>query len=122
MHFEGLWIVYSGEVYNYKELRIELESAGCKFRSDSDTEVILLAYHKWGPDCVNRFNGMWAFCIYDSHKRILFLSRDRFGVKPLYYYFDGCRFMFASELKAIRPFLQNVQINNKALNYFFYQK
>lgn len=122
MQFEGLQIVYNGEVYNYQELRTELESAGYHFHSDTDTEVILLSYHRWGPDCVNRFNGMWAFCIYDPHKRTLFLSRDRFGIKPLYYFFDGQRFIFASELKAIRPIAGNLQMNTTAVNYFFYQK
>jgi asparagine synthase (glutamine-hydrolysing) len=122
MRYEHLQIVYNGEVYNYLELRMELESAGYQFHSDTDTEVILLAYHRWGADCVNRFNGMWAFCIYDAQKKTLFLSRDRFGVKPLYYYFDGDRFLFASELKAIRPLIGDVRINTTAVNYFFYQK
>ncbi|MCE5185463.1 MAG: asparagine synthase (glutamine-hydrolyzing) [Planctomycetaceae bacterium] len=122
MSFEGLQIVHNGEIYNFQELRRELESAGYQFHSDTDTEVLLLAYHRWGADCVNRFNGMWAFCIYDAHKRTLFLSRDRFGVKPLYYYFDGAKFVFASELKAIRPIVGNLQVNGAAVNYFFYQK
>jgi asparagine synthase (glutamine-hydrolysing) len=122
MRFENLQIVYNGEVYNYQELRKEVESAGYHFHSDTDTEVILLAYHRWGSDCVNRFNGMWAFCIYDADKRTLFLSRDRFGVKPLYYYFDGRRFIFASELKAIRPIAGNLRMNPAAVNFFFYQK
>lgn len=122
MGFEGLQIVYNGEVYNYRQLRTELESAGYQFRSDTDTEVILLAYHHWGQDCVTRFNGMWAFCIYDAHRKTLFLSRDRFGIKPLYYYYDGQRFIFASELKAIRPIAGDLRINAAAVNYFFYQK
>lgn len=122
MQFEHLQIVYNGEVYNYLELRKELESAGYRFHSGTDTEVILLAYHRWGTDCVNRFNGMWAFCIYDAQKKTLLLSRDRFGVKPLYYYFDGDRFIFASELKAIRPLAGDLQIDATAVNYFFYQK
>lgn len=122
MGYNGLEIVYNGEIYNYRQLRAELESAGYHFFSDTDTEVILLAYHRWGTDCVNRFNGMWAFCIYDSLKKILFLSRDRFGVKPLYYFFDGQRFVFASELKSIRLIAENCQINPAAVNYFFYQK
>lgn len=122
MSFEGLQIVYNGEVYNFQDLRQELEAAGYQFHSGTDTEVILLAYHRWGPDCVNRFNGMWAFCIYDPRKKTLFLSRDRFGVKPLYYYFDGGRFIFASELKAIRALVPDLRINVTAVNYFFYQK
>jgi asparagine synthase (glutamine-hydrolysing) len=122
MHFGHLHIVYNGEIYNFQELRPELETAGYTFHSDTDTEVILLAYHRWGADCVNRFNGMWAFCIYDAQKKTLFLSRDRFGVKPLYYYFDGNRFIFASELKAIRPLVPDLRMNTTAVNYFFYQK
>jgi asparagine synthase (glutamine-hydrolysing) len=122
MQFEHLQIVYNGEVYNYLELRTQLQSAGYHFQSDTDTEVILLSYHCWGADCVNRFNGMWAFCIYDAQKKTLFLSRDRFGVKPIYYYFDGDKFIFASELKAIRPLIGDLKINPAAVNYFFYQK
>ena len=94
------WIVFNGEIYNFVELRKELESLGYAFKTDSDTEVILAAYIQWGEDCQFRFNGMWAFAIWDSHERRLFLSRDRFGVKPLIYYFAGKRFAFASEMKA----------------------
>jgi asparagine synthase (glutamine-hydrolysing) len=94
------WIVYNGEVYNYLELRIELEKAGHQFRSHCDTEVILAAYAQWGSDCFARFNGMWALAIYDAHTDLLLLSRDRFGVKPLYYWQDGEQFAFASEIKA----------------------
>ncbi|HOK94820.1 MAG TPA: asparagine synthase (glutamine-hydrolyzing) [Anaerohalosphaeraceae bacterium] len=122
MGYNGLQIIYNGEIYNYRQLRSELESAGYRFSSDTDTEVILQAYHRWGTDCVHRFNGMWAFCIYDSSKKLLFLSRDRFGVKPLYYFFDGRHFVFASELKAIRLSTGNFRINPAAVNYFFYQK
>jgi asparagine synthase (glutamine-hydrolysing) len=93
-------ITYNGEVYNFLELRRELEAAGFRFRTTSDTEVITVAYHHWGPDCVLRFNGMWAFAIWDGERRELFLSRDRFGVKPLRYTLDSRRFAFASELKA----------------------
>lgn len=94
------WITFNGEIYNFLELRDELEALGHCFRSDSDTEVILAAYTQWGEDCQFKFNGMWAFAIWDSKERILFLSRDRFGVKPLHYFFDGKRFAFASEMKA----------------------
>ena len=89
MRFEHLVITYNGEIYNFKEIREELKSAGYVFHSETDTEVVLCSYHRWGESCVNRFNGMWAFCIYDSKENILFLSRDRFGIKSLYYYFDG---------------------------------
>jgi asparagine synthase (glutamine-hydrolysing) len=94
------WLTYNGEVYNYLELREELRSLGHHFVSDSDSEVILAAYAQWGPDCQLRFNGMWAFAIWDARERRLFLSRDRFGVKPLHYSDHAGAFVFASELKA----------------------
>ena len=96
-----LWIVYNGEVYNFRKLREELEKRGYIFNSSTDTEVILAAYMEWGPECVERFNGMWAFAIYDVKKREVFLSRDRFGIKPLYYYYDGQNIIFSSEIKGI---------------------
>ena len=95
------WIVFNGEIYNFMELRKELESRGYSFRSSTDTEVVLAAYMEWGEKCVERFNGMWAFAIYDADNGILFLSRDRFGIKPLYYHYDGERFIFSSEIKAL---------------------
>jgi asparagine synthase (glutamine-hydrolysing) len=95
------WIVFNGEVYNYVELREELRGLGCEFRTDSDTEVILAAYHRWGEACLERFNGMWGLAIFDSLKRTLFLARDRFGVKPLYYVAGHDGFAFASEVKAL---------------------
>jgi asparagine synthase (glutamine-hydrolysing) len=122
MKFKNLVIVYNGEVYNFKKLREQLKAKGYNFTSDSDTEVVLYSYHQWGPACVDRFNGMWAFCIYDNQKNTLFLSRDRFGIKPLYYYFDGSRFVFASSLKAIRKHNLALNISTPALNFFFYQK
>lgn len=94
-------IVFNGEIYNYKEVRLELESLGHSFKNDSDTEVILKAYAQWEEKCVNRFVGMWAFAIYDPKKFRLFLSRDRFGIKPLYYSFSNNKFAFASEIKAL---------------------
>lgn len=93
-------ITYNGEIYNFVELRQELESLGHTFRTDCDTEVLLAAYHQWGPDFVLKMNGMWAFAIWDMEKHELFLSRDRFGVKPLLYLAEPDRFVFASELKA----------------------
>lgn len=94
------WITYNGEVYNHLELRAELEAAGYGFISHSDTEVILAAYDYWGEECLSRFNGMWAFVIYDTKARGLFFARDRFGVKPLYYWVapDGA-LCFGSEIK-----------------------
>ena len=93
------WIVYNGEVYNYRELRLELEQTGYGFLSHSDTEVIIAAYQKWGKECLSRFNGMFAFLIYDSKEHRLFVARDRFGVKPLYYRVSSCGIAFASEIK-----------------------
>lgn len=94
------WMTFNGEIYNYIEIRNELEDLGVKFYSNSDTEVVLSAYKQWGVDCLNRFNGMWAFAIYDHLNKDVFISRDRFGIKPFYYYIshDGS-FCFASEIK-----------------------
>lgn len=97
-----LHLVHNGEIYNYRELRRELEARGHRFVSSTDTEVVLAAYREWGEACVERFNGMWAFALWDSDAERLFCSRDRLGVKPLYYSFDGERLVFASELKAFR--------------------
>ena len=122
MKFNNLMITFNGEIYNFQEIRNELEEKGHRFKSNTDTEIILHSYDEWGKDCISKFNGMWAFCIYDSKNEELFLSRDRFGVKPLYYYFDGKRFIFSSELKAIIKHPIKKEINKKALNYYFYQK
>lgn len=101
MSYQGrYWIVYNGEVYNYIELRKELASAGHQFHSQCDTEVILAAYSQWGTECFSRFNGMWAMALYDAEKDLMVLSRDRFGVKPLYYWRQAGLFAFASEIKA----------------------
>ncbi len=93
-------ITYNGEVYNFLELRSELEAAGYAFRSETDTEVVAAAYAHWGEDCLKRFNGMWAMAIWDPARRVLFVARDRFGIKPLYYLCQRGDFFFASELKA----------------------
>ncbi|MBK5286319.1 MAG: asparagine synthase (glutamine-hydrolyzing) [Bacteroidia bacterium] len=95
------WITYNGEIYNYKELREELKRKGYHFISESDTEVIIYAYKEWGTNCLLRFNGMWAFVIYDTQTKTLFGSRDRFGVKPFYYFHNKEYFAFASEQKAL---------------------
>jgi asparagine synthase (glutamine-hydrolysing) len=97
----SLWIVYNGEVYNYLEIRKELELLGHRMKSQTDTEVILYAYEEWGIDCLRHFNGMWAFAIFDLKRNRIFCSRDRAGVKPFYYLYDGKRFSFASEIKAL---------------------
>ncbi len=122
MRFEHLIIVYNGEIYNFPRLREELRSKGYNFASGTDTEVVLYSYHHWGRACVEKFNGMWAFCIYDKNENTLFLSRDRFGIKPLYYYFDGEKFIFASELKAITRQKLDLKVDVTAVNFFFYQK
>ena len=102
MEYDGLVIVYNGEVYNYVEIRDELEKRGCRFRTESDTEVVLAAYREWGSDCVKRFVGMWAFAIWDKIERELFCSRDRFGIKPFYYIHAGDKFYFGSEYKPLK--------------------
>ena len=95
------WVVYNGEVYNFRELKTELQSFGWVFRSDSDTEVILAAYRQWGLDAVDRFRGMFAFALWDENEGALHLCRDRFGVKPLYYSVRSGLLAFASESKAL---------------------
>lgn len=109
---EGLFIVFNGEIYNYIELKKKLLHK-YDFRTNSDTEVILNAWLEWGENCVKEFNGMWAFAIYDTSRNRLFCSRDRFGIKPFYYYHDKNRFVFASEIKCFRgldnfPFSENI--------------
>ncbi|MBW3011961.1 asparagine synthetase B, partial [Candidatus Woesearchaeota archaeon] len=97
----SLLVVYNGEIYNFQEIRNDLEKKGHKFSSKTDTEVIVHAYEEYGASCLDYFNGMFAFCIYDMNKKQLFLARDRIGIKPLYYYFNKGKFIFASEIKAI---------------------
>ncbi len=96
-----IWVVFNGEIYNYIELRPELEKSGHRFRTNSDTEVIVHAYEQWGRDCLSRFNGQFAFAIYDKTKGEMFMARDRLGVRPIFYAVHGDRFYFASEIKAI---------------------
>jgi asparagine synthase (glutamine-hydrolysing) len=96
-----VWIVHNGEIYNYQEIRKELQSKGYRFVSNTDTEVILHAYQEWGPLCLHKFNGMWAFSIWDARHHLLFCACDRFGIKPFYYFYDRDVFAFASEIKAI---------------------
>jgi asparagine synthase (glutamine-hydrolysing) len=94
-------LVHNGEIYNFQELAAELEAAGCRFSTATDTEVILAAFATWGASCVQRFNGIWAFALWDRQSQTLFLSRDRFGVKPLFLTDSGGRLAFASEIKAL---------------------
>ncbi len=111
----NLSIVFNGEIYNYIELKKELSELGCKFYTATDTEVILNAYKTWGFDCLNRFNGMWSFALWDNTKKILFCSRDRSGVKPFNYYFDGNIFIFGSEIKQILVNDIDKSINNEVI-------
>ncbi len=101
------WVTYNGELYNHKLLREELKGRGYSFQTRTDTEVLLAAYKEWGEDCLDHFDGMWAFVLYDKDKNILFGSRDRFGVKPFYYVKTGSFFAFASEAKAFSVFSQS---------------
>ncbi|MCI0450577.1 MAG: asparagine synthase (glutamine-hydrolyzing) [Chlorobi bacterium] len=94
-------IVFNGEIFNYIEVRNELLQKGHKFKTDSDTEVIVNAYKEWGEECLHKLNGMWAFAIWDKKEKTLFCSRDRYGIKPFYYYKDTNRLIFASEIKQI---------------------
>ena len=111
MNLEGtdLWIVFNGEIYNYIELKAEL-GKDRPYRTGTDTEVLLAAYEKWGTDCLSRLNGMFSFCIWDGARKKLFLARDRFGEKPLYYTFSGGRLLFGSELK---QFLEDPEFSRK---------
>ncbi|HEX9364519.1 MAG TPA: asparagine synthase (glutamine-hydrolyzing) [Candidatus Dormibacteraeota bacterium] len=115
---EGSWISYNGEIYNYLELRAELGDSG--FRTTSDTEVALRAYREWGTDCLNRFRGMFAFSLWDEKRDTLFCARDRFGIKPFYYtVVDGVLY-FASEIKALLPFVTSVETDLEGLKDYLY--
>lgn len=111
-------ISYNGEVYNYLELRVELEKLGYKFHSDTDTEVVLNSYLAWGKQCIEKFNGMWAFAIWDERTNELWMSRDQFGIKPLYHTEVEGKIYFASEIKALLPFKKATP--NKKRCYLFF--
>ena len=98
---QTLWIVFNGEIYNHQELRKDLEPRGHRYRTKSDTETIIHLYEQWGDDCVKHLRGMFAFAIWDRPRRRLYIARDRLGIKPLYYYYDGKTLLFGSEIKAI---------------------
>ncbi|HLP52751.1 MAG TPA: asparagine synthase (glutamine-hydrolyzing) [Chitinophagales bacterium] len=119
----SLWITYNGEVYNYIELRQELEKHGHTFRSHCDTEVILHGYERWGPAVLQRLKGMFAFAIWNEKTRELFVARDRFGIKPLYYYHQNGNFIFGSEIKAIKAnSAVNTTLNISSFtDYFVYR-
>ncbi len=118
MHHEELSMVFNGEVYNFMEIREELEKDGYSFVSDSDSEVVLKAYHKWGKKAVDKFVGMFAFAILDQKNKELVIFRDRVGVKPLYYYFNDGELIFASEIRAIKAYKSDLKVNKDALNEY----
>ena len=113
-------ITYNGEIYNYLELKRELENAGYHFKSKTDTEVILAAFDYWKFECVNYFNGMWSFAIYDNVDNKIFCSRDRFGVKPFYYYSDNKIFIFSSEIKQILTKVEPLLNTKIAMDYLVF--
>ncbi len=118
-----LVLIYNGEIYNYLELRKELENLGYIFKSKTDSEVLLKSYQEWGEECLNKFNGMWAFVIYNKETKEIFGARDRFGIKPFYYYKDDKEFIFASEIKAIREIKDNLSINDEVIfNYLTFNR
>ena len=119
MIYEHIVMVFNGEVYNFKEIQEELIVCGYAFKSDSDSEVILKAFHKWGLKAVDKFIGMFAIALYDKHEELLYLIRDRVGVKPLYYSLNMDNFVFASEMKPIMEFYEKSQVNKEALFEYF---
>ena len=119
MHYNGHYtIVYNGEIYNYREIKKELEAAGHVFHSQSDTEVVLLAYAAWGDACLQRFDGMFAFTIWDEQEQKLFAARDRLGEKPFFFFYDGERLLFASEIKAFWSMGIEKKVNEAMLYNF----
>lgn len=112
------WIVWNGEIYNYKELRYDLEALGHSFSTLSDTEVLLEAYKEWGEECLGRLNGMWALSIFDLKERTLFLSRDRYGIKPLYWAEDNSGLFFASEMKVFVSLGFSLEPNWKEISHY----
>ena len=120
MQFEDLVMVFNGAVYNYREIRAELETLGYRFYSDGDTEVILKAYHCWGEAAVSRFNGMFVFAVWDRTRRRLFAARDRLGIKPLYYTLENGCFSFASTTRALLELgVADRSLDAVALNHYF---
>ena len=111
-------IVFNGEIYNFKELKNEL-SGSYPFKSESDTELILASYRKWGKECVKKFNGIFAFALWDRSRREIFLARDHAGIKPLYYYFKDGKFIFSSEIKSILEHGIDRKLNLEAFNHYF---
>ena len=116
---ERYWMTYNGEIYNFLELKVELSRKGYSFNSDSDTEVLLAAFVEWKEECLNKLNGMWAFAVWDKYEKKLFLCRDRFGVKPLFYTFlENGSIAFASEMKALLPLMASVEADESVFELF----
>ena len=118
---ENLVIVFNGEIYNYIEIKNELKY-DYNFKTGTDTEVILASYQKWGKNCLNKFNGMFAFVIYNRKTKEIFGSRDRFGIKPFYYFINDDRFIFASEIKAILPLVKKEQNDSIIYDYLLFNR
>ncbi len=114
----GNWIVFNGEIYNYIELREELKKENFRFKTDTDTEVILAAYRVWGANCVNKFNGMFSIVLFDKNKSNLFVANDRFGVKPLYVFNSESELIFGSEIREIKSFQNKLTYNEVAFTNF----
>jgi len=114
----GLRLVYNGELYNFKELRAEIEGKGRTFSTHTDTEVVLQAYQVWGTDCVRKFNGMFAFALWDETRKVLFCARDHLGIKPFYYVLDADGFAFASESRSLSRFHRNSLDRDALLTYY----
>jgi asparagine synthase (glutamine-hydrolysing) len=112
---QRFWVTYNGEIYNYLEIRGELEDLGHEFKTKTDTEVLLKSYLHWGKDCLHKFNGMFAFVIWDDKEKKVFAARDRFGVKPLYYYREGNKIAFSSEIKQFKHFPKWKNILNQEM-------
>ncbi|WP_066153780.1 asparagine synthase (glutamine-hydrolyzing) [Aliarcobacter cryaerophilus] len=121
---KNIWIAYNGEIYNFKELRRELEKLGHRFKSQTDTEVIIYSYIEWGIECIKRFNGMFAFSLYDNFNKKFYLCRDRYGIKPVYYHITQDKtFIYASEIKSILEYKDyKSEVDKEALlEYFTFQ-
>lgn len=116
---ETIWIIFNGEIYNFLEIKPELIKNGHRFNSSTDTEVIIHAYEEWGEKCLEKFNGIFAFAIWDEKKKKLFVARDRLGVKPFYYFSDNDNFVFASEIKSIlKSNIVKAEVNVEAIPYY----
>src|SRR5262249_892313 len=119
----SVWITFNGEIYNYRDLRTELTAAGHRFRTHTDTEVIVHLYEEYGTDCLARLRGMFAFAIWDRQRRTLFAARDRFGQKPFYYAVRGRRFLFASEIKGLLAYNDlPIEPEPAAIDYYLAQR